>query len=209
MWRLAHPKLIIISAPSGAGKSTLCNRLLAEASDILYSVSCTTRSPRGAEVDGEAYHFLDVADFERRIQANDFLEHARVHGNYYGTLRSSVAEALSAGHSLIMDIDVQGAAQIRAALSTGDDHAIGLEQVVDVFIAPPSIEVLAKRLHGRGEDAPEVIAQRLRNAESEMAAASAYSHVVVNDDLERAARELYRILDAEGQCVELSGGTGS
>ena len=207
MWRLAHPKLIVVSAPSGAGKSTLCHRLLADAVDILYSVSCTTRAPRGAEVDGEAYHFLSVDDFKRRIAAGEFLEHAEVHGNHYGTLRSSVAGALAAGQSVIMDIDVQGAAQIRMALVEGG--AIGAEQFVDIFVAPPSLEVLSQRLHGRGEDAPEVIAQRLRNAESEMAAASAYSHVVVNDDLELAARELYRILDAEGQCVELLGGAGS
>ena len=204
MWRLAHPKLIVVSAPSGAGKSTLCHRLLADAVDILYSVSCTTRAPRGAEVDGEAYHFLSVDDFKRRIAAGEFLEHAEVHGNHYGTLRSSVAGALAAGQSVIMDIDVQGAAQIRMALVEGEGGAIGAEQFVDIFVAPPSLEVLSQRLHGRGEDAPEVIAQRLRNAASEMAAATAYRHVVINDELERATAEMRQILDTAGTCVELS-----
>ncbi len=209
MWRLAHPKLIVVSAPSGAGKSTLCRRLLSDAVDIIYSISCTTRAPRGSEVDGQAYHFLSEDEFTRRVADGAFLEHAAVHGNHYGTLRESVAAALAAGRSVIMDIDVQGAAQIRRAIVDGQDESIGSDCFIDIFIAPPSLEVLSQRLYGRGEDAPAVIEQRLCNAAREMEAAPDYRHVVVNDDLEKATQALRQILDAEGGRTELSAEEGT
>jgi guanylate kinase len=193
-----RPLLIIVSAPSGAGKSTLCDRLLAESPDIVYSVSCTTRPPRGEEQDGVAYNFLSTDLFEQRVRDGAFLEHAVVHDNRYGTLKETVREAMAAGKSVMMDIDVQGAQQVRETLAglPGDDAMV--QGFVDVFIQPPSIEVLRQRLEGRGEDAPEVIERRLKNAEREMACAAAYRHCVINDDLDTALAELRGILDREG-----------
>ena len=136
----AHPLLLVVSAPSGAGKTTLCDRLRAEFPAIRYSVSCTTRGPREGEVDGEDYHFLSEAEFRRRLAAGEFLEHAVVHGHLYGTLRSEVADGMTAGRDVLMDIDVQGAAQIRAALAgLPPDHPLR-RGYTDVFIAPPSLD---------------------------------------------------------------------
>lgn len=185
-----RPLLIVVSAPSGGGKSTLCDRLLEEFSDIVYSVSCTTREPRGAEVDGEDYFFLTQAGFLARVANGEFLEHAIVHGNHYGTLRSTVYDAFAEGQSVLMDIDVAGAAQVRSlasALPRGDALREGF---LDIFIKAPSIEELRRRLVRRNEDSPDVIAARLRNAESELQSAPLYRHTLVNDDLDRAYAEL-------------------
>lgn len=187
--------LIVISAPSGAGKTTLCDRLRERHTDIEYSVSCTTRPPRGSEVDGEDYHFLTAEAFERKVQAGEFLEQARVHGYRYGTLQATVRRALAAGRHVLMDIDVQGARQIRervAALDAADPLRAGF---LDIFIAPPSLDVLRERLKRRGEDSDETIARRLANAEREMAEQGRYRRVVVNDDLDTAYRELEGILE--------------
>ena len=135
-----RPLLIVVSAPSGGGKSTLCDRLLASRHDMVYSVSCTTRPPRGREVDGLHYRFLSESEFERRVAAGDFLEHAVVHGARYGTLRHTVEEALRTGRSVLMDIDVQGAAQIRSALAARSVDDPLRSALVDIFIAPPSLE---------------------------------------------------------------------
>jgi guanylate kinase len=192
-----QPILVIVSAPSGTGKTTLCDRLLVEIPDMVYSVSCTTRLPRGEEIDGEDYHFLTETDFKARIEQGAFLEYAVVHGHYYGTLRESVAGALQDGESVLMDIDVQGAAQIRAALeAAGPEDPIG-GHWTDIFISPPSIEALRERLEGRGEDAPEVIEARLENAGAEMARAGEYRHLVINDYLEAAYRCLHEIVVCE------------
>ena len=191
------PLLIVVSAPSGAGKTTLCDRLLAERKDIVYSVSCTTRAPRGREADGVDYSFLSEAEFARRLDAGEFLEHALVHGHRYGTPRHRVLEAMAAGKSVLMDIDVQGAAQIRArvsALPAGDPLRGGF---VDIFIEPPSLEALRARLERRGEDSPETIARRLRNAEAEMRRNGEFSHRIVNDDLGAAYARLKGILMQE------------
>ena len=195
---MRNPLLIVVSAPSGAGKSTLCDRLLAESPDIVYSVSCTTRPPRGEEQDGVAYYFLTPDVFEQRVQDGAFLEHATVHDNAYGTLKETVRSAMAAGKSVMMDIDVQGAAQVLETLATLPDDDAMVQGFVDVFIQPPSLEVLRQRLEGRGEDAPEVIERRLNNAEQEMACADAYRHRVINDDLDTALTELRGILDREG-----------
>ncbi len=191
-----HPVLMIVSAPSGAGKTTLCDRLLAEFPSLAYSVSCTTRAPRAGEVDGEDYHFLSEAEFRRRLDAGDFLEHATVHGNLYGTPRSLVERSLNAGRDVLMDIDVQGAAQIRAVARRAPPEDPVRRGYADVFIAPPSLDVLRRRLEGRGTDAPDVIERRLRKAEAEMARSDEYMHVVVNDVLDEAYARLRAVFTA-------------
>ena len=196
----SSPVLLIVSAPSGAGKTTLCERLLAEFPSIEYSVSCTTRAPRVGEVDGEDYHFLSEADFRLRLDAGEFLEHATVHGHLYGTPRSLVERSLRAGRDVLMDIDVQGAAQIRAAARRAPPEDPVRRGYVDVFIAPPSLAVLRQRLVGRGTDAPDVVERRLRKAEAEMARAGEYLHTVVNDVLDDAYARLRAVfLGARGR----------
>ncbi len=191
------PLLIVISAPSGAGKSTLCERLLAAHDEIAYSVSCTTRAPRGGEVDGVHYHFLTPDAFEQNVREGAFLEHAQVHGNRYGTLKQTVREVMEQGRSLLMDIDVQGARQVRAALATLPTTDLMVQGFVDIFIHPPSLEELRRRLEGRGEDAAEVIERRLANAAAELADAGLYRYQVVNNDLARAYCELAGIIGKE------------
>ncbi len=176
-----RPLLIVVSAPSGAGKT-----MLREWPRLEYSVSCTTRAPRAGERDGRDYHFLAPADFERRLAGGEFLEHAEVHGFRYGTLRAPVEAALAQGRSVLMDIDVQGAAQVRAALAAAGAGDALAASWVDVFIAPPSLEALRERLERRGKDSPETIARRLGNAAAELARRGEYRYVVVNDELERA-----------------------
>ena len=185
-----------MSAPSGCGKSTLIDMLLQEYHDIVYSISCTTRAPRGEEEDGLDYHFLTRARFEELIAANAFIEYAKVHDNYYGTLKSPIEEVLAEGNSMILDIDVQGAAKVRdyvQKLPNNDPLKIGY---VDVFILPPSMEELRRRLEGRGTDAPAVIEKRLANAEGEIARADEYMFKVTNDDLSMAYKRLCDLIDA-------------
>ena len=186
--------LLVVSAPSGAGKSTLCERLLADEADMTRSVSCTTRAPRGEEVDGRDYYFLTGEEFNRRVAVGLFLEHATVHGNQYGTLRSTVEEGLKAGKDVLLVIDVQGAALVRAAASLG---GILARSYVDIFISPPSVEALRDRLQKRGEDAPDVIERRVANARGEMGRKNEYRHRVVNDTLDQAYAELRAIVRAE------------
>ena len=154
--------LYLISGPSGSGKSTLSRRLVAEG-EAEFSISCTTRAPRAGEEHGREYFFVSHEEFEARNEGGGFLEHAHVHGNRYGTLRSEVLDRLAAGVDVVMDIDVQGAAQVRAC----EDEAIHLA-LVDLFVMPPDEEELARRLVGRGTDSEEVIALRMRNAIDEM-----------------------------------------
>lgn len=154
--------LYLVSGPSGSGKSTLCRRLAAEG-EAEFSISCTTRQPRFGETHGREYYFLTVPEFEERVAAGDFLEHALVHGNHYGTLRSEVLERLAAGTDVVMDIDVQGAAQVRACADPAIRHSL-----VDLFVMPPDEDELAARLRGRATDSEDVIALRLRNAIDEM-----------------------------------------
>lgn len=189
-----RPLLLVVSAPSGAGKTTLCDRLLADQAGMVYSISCTTRAPRGNEVDGQDYHFLTREEFDRRVSAGEFLEHAIVHGNRYGTLRQAVADALEAGKDVLMDIDVQGAAHIRQAAR---QHPLLKQALVSIFVTPPSVSALRERLQGRREDSAEVIERRLRNAVEELARWGEYDYLVVNDDLDRAYAELRAIVAAE------------
>lgn len=194
---MQKPLLIVVSAPSGAGKSTLCDRLLAEFPDIDYSVSCTTRDPRGAEIDGEDYHFMTRLGFEQRVARGEFLEHAEVHGNLYGTLRATVEDAFHDGQSIVMDIDVAGAAQVRAYVATLPPDNPLRRGFVDIFITAPSLDELRRRIVTRGEDPPEAVELRMHNAVEEMKAAPLYRYRLVNDDLDRAYAELRSIILAE------------
>ncbi len=162
-----------------------------------YSVSCTTRPPRAGEVDGRDYHFLTPEQFEELVARRAFLEHATVHGHRYGTLRAPVAEALNAGWDVLMDIDVQGAASVRRASLEAPPADPIRRAFLDIFIRPPSLHELRRRLEHRGTDSPEVIERRLANAQVELAREGEYRHVVVNDDLDRAVAEIERILDLE------------
>ena len=190
------PLFIVMSAPSGCGKSTLIDMLLQEYHDIVYSISCTTREPRGEEEDGLDYHFLAKQRFEELVGQGAFIEYAKVHDNYYGTLKAPIEEVLSEGNSMILDIDVQGAAKVRdyvRALPDDDPMKVGY---VDIFVNPPSLEELRSRLEGRGTDSPEVIERRLANAEGEMARAGEYMFRVVNDDLGVCFKRLCDLIDA-------------
>jgi len=171
---------LVLSAPSGAGKSTLVSRLRAEFPGFAYSISCTTRAPRGAEEDGVHYHFLTREDFIAKRDAGYFAEWAEVHGNFYGTPKGPVEDKLSRGQDMLFDIDVQGALQLKAVFP----------QALYVFILPPSKEVLERRLRGRGTDSEEAIAKRMKNALGELEQAAHFDYHIVNDDIEEAADEL-------------------
>ncbi len=193
-----QPLFIVLSAPSGCGKSTLIDMLLQEYPDMEYSISCTTRQPRGEEEDGLDYHFLTVARFRELLAEDAFLEHAEVHGNYYGTLKQPIVDVLNQGHSMILDIDVVGAAKVRHYVM----HHLPADNplragYMDVFINPPSLEELRARLEGRGTDAPAVIEKRLANAEGEMARAPEYMFQVTNDDLAIAYKRLCDLIDVK------------
>ena len=179
--------VFIISAPSGSGKSTLVARLLNEVEGLTFSVSCTTRAPRGNEVSGQAYDFIDRTEFERRIQAGEFLEHAEVFGNYYGTHRSALESARQQGKDLVLDIDVQGAAQLKKRIP----------DAVTTFVLAPSREILEQRLRSRSQDSDAVIRRRLDNAAREIRNYSLYDYVLVNEDLELAVESLKAIVRAE------------
>lgn len=192
-----HPLLLIISAPSGAGKSTLCERLMKEFPFLVYSISCTTRPPRPGEVEGTHYFFLNDAEFEKRVEKGDFLEHTRVHENWYGTLHKTVTDSLEKNLDVLMDIDVQGASKIREITKHSDTDPILRKSFVDIFISPPSIDILRKRLIDRGQDDHAVIEKRLIRAEKEIAHWRDYQYLIINDNLDQAYNELKSILCAE------------
>lgn len=180
-------KVFVITGPSGVGKGTLIKRLLEACPNLELSISATTRGPREGEKDGVAYHFLTPEEFERRIEDKDFLEFATYSGNRYGTLRSEVERRIEAGHSVVLEIEVQGATQVRAAKPDS----------IQIFIAPPDPAVLRERLAGRGTDSPEAIDKRLETAEIELASQGDFDYRVVNDDLEEATEELVGIVRGE------------
>jgi guanylate kinase len=180
----ASAKVFVITGPSGVGKGTLIKRLLERVPGLELSVSATTRQPREGEEHSRDYHFLSEAEFEDRVAAKDFLEFATYSGNHYGTLRSEVDQRLDAGHSVVLEIEVQGATQVRAAKPDS----------VQIFIAPPDPAVLRERLRGRGTDSAEAIDRRLKTAEQELAQQDDFNHRIVNDDLDRAADELESIV---------------
>jgi guanylate kinase len=180
-------KVFVITGPSGVGKGTLIRELCKRVPDLELSISATTREPREGERDGHDYHFLSREEFDRRVEAGDFLEFATYSGNRYGTLRGEVERRLRAGHSVVLEIEVQGARQVRAAM----------RESIQVFIAPPDPAVLRRRLDARGTDSAEAIDARLEVAAQELAAQDEFAYRVVNDDLERAAADLEGIVRAE------------
>lgn len=198
-WRLASPPapasaaaaprncVFIISAPSGSGKTTLVRELFSLVPDLEFSISYTTRAPRGSEQNGRDYFFVDQAEFERMLAAGAFLEHACVFGNYYGTAWSFLEDARRRGRDLVLDIDVQGAAQVRERLP----------EAASIFIVPPDRDTLAWRLKTRGEDRPEVIAQRLGDASREIAAYNRYGYVIINDRLDESVEKLEAVVLTE------------
>ena len=178
--------MFVITGPSGVGKGTLIRGLLERMPELELSVSATTRPPRAGERDGVDYHFLTPDEFERHVRQGDFVEHATYSGNRYGTLRSQLERYLDAGRPVVLEIEVQGARQVRQALP----------EAVAVFIAPPSRDALRARLVGRGTDSPEQVQERMDTAEGELAARPEFAHVVVNDRLERATEALEAIIRA-------------
>ncbi len=179
--------VFIISAPSGSGKSTLVERLLETVPNLTFSVSYTTRPPRGQERAGHAYYYISREEFQTRMLRGEFLEHAEVFGNYYGTHRSALDRATEQGKDLVLDIDVQGARQLKVALP----------EAVTIFVLPPSRQVLEQRLRARSMDSEEVIERRLRGAAEEVRNYKQYDYVLINSDLEESAGRLQAIVRAE------------
>lgn len=180
-------KLIIFSAPSGSGKSTIINYLLTKGLNLAFSISATSRPPRGSEQNGVEYFFLSPEEFKQRIANDDFLEYEEVYQNrFYGTLKEQVEKQLSAGQNVIFDVDVVGGCNIKKFYG---------ERALSVFIQPPSVEELRKRLQGRGTDAPEVIESRIAKAEFELGYADKFDVIIVNDDLETAQNEAFKVIN--------------
>ncbi len=179
------PLLVVISAPSGAGKTTLCQRLLRDFQELRLSISTTTRAPRGQEQHGREYFFTKREEFEAQIRAGEFAEWALVHGNYYGTSKKVVSESLARGHSVLLDIDVQGTASLKKAFG---------DRCLTIFIAPPSMEELENRLRNRGTDSEESIRRRMENARGEMAQSHQFDHQLVNDEFEQTYLRLHAIV---------------
>ena len=179
--------LIVISGPSGAGKGTICKALLEREDNLYISVSATTRSPREGEVDGVNYYFLTQEEFKKKVDNNEFLEWAEVHGNYYGTPKFNVEEMINEGKNIILEIDVQGALNVKKNCEDG----------VFIFILPPSMEELKRRIIARGSETPESLIKRFKTAYEEINYISKYNYAVVNDDLEEAVKKVQNILYAE------------
>ncbi len=187
-----YPKLVVVAAPSGAGKTTLCSLLLREFPDqFVLSISSTTRSPRPNEQNGREYHFLSVPAFKELIQKNRFAEWAMVHGNYYGTAKDTIEDAFRRGKSVILDIDVQGAANLKTAFP---------DRFVSIFVAPPDLKELEKRLRNRGTESEESLQRRLENAREEMRASKDFDHFIVNQDLQTAYSELRKFVQEKLRC---------
>lgn len=181
---MSRGRLFILSGPSGVGKGTLRKALFQALPDLVYSISCTTRLPRPGEIDGLDYRFLSPEAFHDLVEADAFLEEACVHGHRYGTLREDVLRELQSGRDVVLEIDVQGARQVKRRLA----------EAVLLFVRPPSGEELERRLRSRGTEDEASLSLRLKNAEKEMAVAEIYDHVVVNDDLEKALQELKALI---------------
>jgi len=188
---MAKGRLFILSAPSGAGKTTLAKRLIAAVPDMVLSVSHTTRPKRNGEQHGVDYWFVSPADFQAMIERGEFLEHAQVFGNLYGTSRAGVETQLERGLDVLLDIDWQGARSVR-------QH---MPEVVSIFILPPSLAELERRLRGRGQDSDSVVEGRMRKAVEEMSHHQEYDYKVINDDLDRATADLISIIDGHGETL--------
>jgi guanylate kinase len=179
--------LFIVSSPSGGGKTSLVKALLEAEAEVRLSVSYTTRPARPGEVDGRDYHFVTAPEFERMLEAGEFLESAVIYGNRYGTSQKWIEHERSLGHDVVLEIDWQGAQQVRRLM----------RQVTSIFILPPSLEVLESRLRGRGQDSEEVVARRLAAAREEIGHVAEYEYVIINNDFDRAAQDLRSIVRAE------------
>jgi guanylate kinase len=190
----ATPLLIVISAPSGGGKTTLCQQLLSRRPEMTRAITCTTRPPRTGEMDGRDYYFLDPAEFSRRIEAGAFLEHARVHGQSYGTPKAEVLDKLRQGRDVLLNIDVQGAATVcsRAAADADLRHAL-----VTVFLTPPSLRELEARLRRRGTDSPAQLETRLSVARQEIAQWTKFQYLILSTTIAEDLRRMEAIIDAE------------
>jgi guanylate kinase len=184
----ARGHLIIVSGPSGVGKSTIISRALAERPEWIYSVSFTTRPPRGSERDGEDYHFVSKETFQEKIKKGEFAEWAEVHGDFYGTFAPLIEKGLVQGRNVVVDVDTQGARRL----------LLRYEDALSIFISPPTMAALRDRLTGRETDSPEAVERRLRNAREEMAQRDRYTHVLVNDDLEAAISRFLFLVDRIG-----------
>jgi len=189
--------IFVVSAPSGAGKTTLCDKLQKEFKDIHYAITATTRSPRGGEVDGKSYYFMTREGFEKRLGEGGFIESAVVHGNLYGSPKAPVVAALEDGCDVLMNMDVQGAAAVRNLIRNAPAGDPLKRTLVDIFVVPPSAEVLRNRLVARGTDALEVIEKRMKQAREEISHWKEYKYMVVNDDLAEAYDNMRAIILAE------------
>jgi len=179
--------LIVISGASGTGKGTVCKKILADLPEVAYSISATTRKPRSGEIDGREYYFLSVEDFKSWIAEEKFLEYAEVYGNFYGTPLNKIEERLNRGEDILLEIDVQGALNVKKKCPEG----------VYIFLLPPSLEELKRRIEGRGTENPESLSRRLKNAVAEIKIGLKYDYVVVNDSIDVAAEKIKAILTAE------------
>jgi len=188
------PLLILISAPSGGGKTTLCNQLLAARPDLTRAITCTTRAPRPGEKNDADYYFLDPADFQRRVQAGEFIEHATVFGRSYGLLRSELLDKLRRGRDVLLNVDVQGAATIRARVQQEPELQGAL---VTVFLTPPSLAVLAERLKKRASDAPEEVQKRLGIARKEIAQWKHFDYLLISSTIPEDLRRMLAIVETE------------
>ena len=179
--------LIVVSGASGTGKGTVCKKILTDLPEVAYSISATTRTPRPGEVDGREYYFLSVDEFKAWIADEKFLEYAEVYGNFYGTPLNKIEERLNRGEDILLEIDVQGALNVKRKCPEG----------IYIFLLPPSLEELKRRIEGRGTESPESLSRRLKNAVAEIKIGREYDYVVVNDSVDKAVAEIKSILTAE------------
>ena len=183
---------LIVSGPSGAGKSTICNLMRERHPEICFSVSCTTREPRRTEVDGKDYYFIDKSEFQRRVKNNEFLEYANVHGNMYGTLKTEIIERVRAGKDVLLDIDVQGALQVK---ESSRKYSM-LEKCSEcIFLGPPSFEELERRLRSRATEKEESIRKRLDDAKAELDHWRDYDYLIINKDIEQSVKDMENLID--------------
>jgi guanylate kinase len=191
---VSSPLLILISAPSGGGKTTLCEQLLTTRPEMARAITCTTRPPRGGERDGVDYYFLDAADFHKRVHAGNFLEHATVHGNSYGTLKSEVLGKLRQGKDVLLNVDVQGAATIREKAQADAELKPAF---VSVFLTPPTLAILEERLRRRATDSEDAIAKRLAVARQEIAQWKRFDYLLISGTVSEDLRRMLAIVEAE------------
>ncbi|MBR0289107.1 MAG: guanylate kinase [Selenomonadaceae bacterium] len=184
---MARGVLIVVSGASGTGKGTVCKKILNDLPEVAYSISATTRAPRPGEVDGKEYYFLDVDEFKSWIADGKFLEYAEVYGNFYGTPLNKIEERLNRGEDILLEIDVQGALNVKKKCPEG----------IYIFLLPPSLEELKRRIEGRGTETPESLSRRLKNAVAEIKIGTEYDYVVVNDTIDNAVAQIKSIIAAE------------